>query len=377
MPIHSVLHIAKMTGVAGMENHLLTLLPGLKERGLDIRLLILTEPDHPMNDYAAQLSVSGVVVEQTPIHGNLDLNLFNQLVRQFRSDSVDAVHTHLIHADLHGIPAARRAGIKNVFTTGHNDDPFRRRWPIRLMQRWLWSQVSKGIAISDAIRKFQIKYEGAPSSRVTLIHYGLDLSRIRIGEGARTVTRHELGLPDQAPVAGSVCRLVEQKGISDALRAFWQVSRQVPDAHYVIVGDGPLRESLQSEAEGYGVAHRVHFLGWRDDASTLMAAFDALLIPSRWEGFGLVALEAMAAKVPVIASRVSALPEIIIDGETGTLTPPGDIQALAQAMLDVFMYPAQAHELGEAGRRRAETEFSAARMIEQTLQFYSTASAKN
>ncbi len=370
MPIRSVLHVAKMTGVAGMENHLLTLLPGLKARGLDTQLIILTTPEHSIDEYAAQMAAAGVAVQQLPIRGNLDFNLYNQLTQWFRKSGLDAVHTHLIHADLHGVLAARRAGIKHVFMTGHNDDPFRRRLLIRLMQRWLWRRVDKGIAISEAIRAFQIKVEGAPANHVTTIRYGIDLSRSRVGEGARAVTRQELGLPDQAPVLGSVCRLVEQKGVSDALRAFWQVSRQMADAHYVIIGDGPLRQSLQAQADGYGLSHRIHFLGWREDAHALMAAFDALIVPSRWEGFGLVVLEAMAAKVPVIASRISALPEIILDGETGKLIPPGDIQGLAQAMIDICMYPAQAHLLGEAGRRRAETEFSAEQMIDRTLQFY-------
>ncbi len=371
--LRSVLHIAKMTGVAGMENHLLTLLPGLKAKGLDVRLLILVEPDCPMDAYAARLSALGVPTTQTPIQRDLDLGLFRRLRRLFSENSYDAIHTHLIHADVHAIPAARRAQINKIFTTGHNDDPFRRRLPIRLLQRWLWAQVSQGIAISDAIRTFQIAQEGAPATRIETIHYGLDAASLRVGEGARAVTRNELGIPMQAAVVGSVCRLVEQKGISDALRAFWQVSREVPEAHYVVVGEGPLRASLQAETEGYGLGHRVHFLGWRDDARTLMTAFDALVIPSHWEGFGLVALEAMAVKLPVIATRVSALPEIVLNGQTGYLTAPGDNNALAQAMLDVFMYPTQAHALGEAGRQRLETEFSAERMIDHTFRVYTSA----
>ncbi len=373
MPIRNVLHIAKMTGVAGMENHLLTLLPGLKATGLDVHLLILTAPGTPMDTYAARMTALGVPTLQTPIHGRVDLGLFRRLGDFMRG--FDAVHTHLIHADVYGTLAARRAGIRYRFMTGHNDDPFRRQLPIRMIQSVLWRQVTKGIAISDAIRRFQIKIEGAPPNRVVTIYYGLDVDQVRVGDAAREMVRHELGIPLQVPVAGSVCRLVAQKGISDALRAFWLVSRQVPDAHYVIVGDGPLRAALQSEAESYGLAHRVHFLGWREDAQAIMTAFDAFIAPSHWEGFGLAVLEAMAVRIPVIATSVSALPEIVVADQTGYLTPPGDIQALMQAMLDVFTYPAQAHELGEAGRRRVETEFSAARMIDQTAALYASSSA--
>ena len=369
-PIQSVLHVAKMTGVAGMENHLLTLLPGLKVRGLDVRLLILSESDHPMGGYAARLEAAGVPTLSVPIHRDLDLGLLRRLTRLFRDMRPDAVHTHLIHADWHGIVAAWQADIKSIFTTGHNDDPFRRRLVIRLAQRWLWQHVTKGIAISEAVRRFQISVEGAPLQRLVTIPYGLAITSDPPGEGKRAMVRHELGIEPQSPVFGSVCRLVEQKGIDDALRAFWQISRRLADAHYAVIGDGPLRPALEAQAAGYQLAHRIHFVGWRDDATTLMTALDALVVPSRWEGFGLAVLEAMAARVPVIAASVGALPEIVLDGQTGYLTKPGDIEGLAQAMLDICEYPAQAHDMGEAAHRRVETEFSAERMIDRTAQVY-------
>jgi glycosyltransferase involved in cell wall biosynthesis len=370
MTVRKILHICKMTGVAGTENHLLTLLPGLSARGFEVHLLILTEPGCPMDEYAARMTALGVPTEQTLIRRDVDFGLITRIRKIIQQGQYDTVHTHLIHADLHGIIGARRAGIKTILTTGHNDDPFRRRLPIRLLQRYIWRRVARGIAISEAIREYMITVEGAPPDRAMTIHYGLDLRKQERGGGARDVIRAELGLPPQSPILGSVCRLIEQKGLSDGLRAFWQLSRKSSDAHYVIVGDGPLRDQLRQEAEGYGLAHRVHFLGWRDDAAQLMTAFDALIMPSRWEGFGLVVLEAMAAKLPIVATRVSALPEIVVDGETGFLVTPGDIQALSQAMLDICEYPAQAREMGIAGRARLETEFSAEKMIERTAALY-------
>jgi len=373
--IRTVLHVAKMTGMAGMENHLLTLLPGLKAHGLDVRLLILCEREHPMDFYAARAEAAGVPTQSIPIRYDFDVGLIRRLVRLFRDVRPDAVHTHLIHADWHGIVAAWQAGIKSIFTTGHNDDPFRRRWPIRLMQRWLWHRVTMGIAISEAVRRFQISVEGASPQRLVTIPYGLTLTDALPGEGTRAMIRQELGLSPQAVVFGSVCRLVEQKGIDEALRAFWQISRRLSDAHYVVIGDGPLRAALEAQAAGYHLTYRIHFLGWREDATTLMTALDALVAPSRWEGFGLSVLEAMAARVPVIAASVGALPEIVLDGQTGYLTKPGDIEGLAQAMLDVCEYPAQAHDMGEAARRRVETNFNAKQMIERTSQVYNNPSS--
>jgi len=361
-----LLHLAKMTGVSGMEKHLAILLPGLAKAGYEVHLLILIEPDHPMNDYAAGLQ--GVQVTQHVIKRDLDIGLIGWLADFIKAGKFDALHTHLIHADMHGVLAAGRAGLRTIITTGHNDDPFRRRLPIRLFQRYLWQRVTRGIAISEALRTFMIRVEGAPPGKAVTVHYGLH--PVNIGEGARSVVRHELGLPEQGTVFGSVARLVEQKGLSDGLRAFWQVSREISDAHYVIVGDGPLRKKLQGEVEGYGIGHRVHFLGQRSDAQTIMAAFDALLMPSHWEGFGLVALEAMAVRVPIIATNVSALPEIIARGETGYLVPAREVEALAQAMLDIGNYPDQARALGNAGRARLEQHFSAEGMIARTVDVY-------
>ncbi len=367
-----IVHVAKMTSVAGMERHLLTLLPGLRACGVDTSLIVLAEPDKPMDHYIAEMRQRGVPVHAMVIRHDLDPGLILRLARAFRAGGYDAVHTHLIHADTHGVAAARRAGIRRVFCTGHNDDRFRRRWPVRLVMGWLWRQVEAGIAISEALRQFMIQVEFAPPERLQVIHYGLDPTSIQSDPDARQKLCTELGLHPKAPIVGSMCRLTEQKGLTYGIRAFWQMSEQVQGAHYVIGGDGPLRQVLEQEAGGYGLRNRIHFLGWRDDNLSLMAAFDVLLMPSLWEGFGLVALEAMALAKPIIASAVSALPEIVVNGETGYLVAPADPTALAEPLLDLLGHPSHGRAMGENGRRRLESEFSAERMIRKTLEVYRT-----
>jgi len=171
-------------------------------------------------------------------------------------------------------------------------------------------------------------------------------------------------------VVGSVCRLVEQKGLLYGLRGFARAVARFPEAHYVIAGDGPLRAALEAEAARLGLAQNVHFLGWRDDARALMAGLDVLLAPSLWEGFGLVFLEAMALGVPVIASRVSAIPEVVIDGETGWLVPPRDPAAIGAALDDALADPSAARLRGERGRQRLVGHFSPDTMVERTLAVY-------
>ena len=167
-----------------------------------------------------------------------------------------------------------------------------------------------------------------------------------------------------------VCRLIEQKGVIYGLRAFARIAPQFPDARLLIAGDGPRRAALEAEAKTLGVANRVSFLGWRDDAAQIMAALDVLLMPSLWEGFGLVMLEAMAQTVPIIGSAVSAIPEVIVEGETGKLVPARDTAALANALAQLLSDPALRRHMGLLGQDRVETTFSVERMISATLALY-------
>ncbi len=376
MSIRRIIHLSKMTGVAGSEGHLLVLLRGLRAQGLDARLWILVEPGRPLDDYVRELEVAGVPVERLTIRRDLDPALGRELVQRLRAARPDAVHTHLLHADLYGTLAARLAGVPYVISSRHNDDRFRRRAPVRWLLRWLWRRTDAGIAISDAIRRFSIEVEDASPEQVVTVHYGLDPATVGAPAGARAELCDAIGVGPDALLVGSACRLIEQKGLSDGLRAFAQVTRDVPEAHYVIAGDGPLREALEHEARALGLAGRVHFLGWRDDARAVIAALDLLLAPSLWEGFGLVLLEAMALSVPIVSTRVSAIPEVVVEGETGWLVPPADPDALAGALRDALTHPAELMARGRAGRRRLETHFTVERMVQQTIDVYERLGAR-
>ncbi len=168
-----------------------------------------------------------------------------------------------------------------------------------------------------------------------------------------------------------VCRLIDQKGVAYGLRAFARIAPQFAAAHLVIAGDGSRRRALEAEAKALGVTDRVHFLGWRDDAAQVLAALDVLLMPSLWEGFGLVMLEAMAQTVPIIGSAVSAIPEVVIDGETGLLVPPRDVAGLANALTTLLTDAPLRRHMGLLGQDRVETIFSVEQMVADTLAVYS------
>jgi glycosyltransferase involved in cell wall biosynthesis len=238
-----------------------------------------------------------------------------------------------------------------LVSTKHNDDPFRV-GPFRYLERGLAAMSSRIVTITDALHRFTVDRVGIPASKVETIHYGMDDLPAGWGENA----------PDDVdgPIVLSTSRLARQKGIDVAIRAL----PEIPDATLVVLGEGPERPALESLARDLGVADRVHLPGRVPDVAAWLRRASVYVQPSRWEGFGLGVLEAMLAGLPVVASDVSSLPELVVDGETGALVPPDDPAALARAVAAVT------REQGAAGRERAQREFSVARMADRTADLY-------
>jgi glycosyltransferase involved in cell wall biosynthesis len=361
-------HLSKVKGIAGSERHLLTLLPGLNALGVETTMIVIEEPENPAGDFCAAMSAQGVAVERVPVRGNLDPGLTARLTRVLRTAAPDIAHTHLIHADLYGLPAARRAGVPGAVSSRHNDNPFRRRPLIRLANRRAMRRADRVIAISGALADFVRRVEGVPAEKVVTVRYGLD--PLDYPPDARAAARALFGGREGEAVIGFFGRLIEQKGVDTLLAAFEEVRRAHPHARLAVVGDGDQRAALEAQAAALGLNEAVTFAGWVPDAPSLMPGCEIVVMPSRWEGFGLVALEAMSAARPLVASRVSALPEIVADGETGLLVPPDDPAALADALNSLLADPARAGAMGRAGRARLADRFSVDRMIRETLAVY-------
>jgi glycosyltransferase involved in cell wall biosynthesis len=339
-----VLHIHRIGGIGGSERHLLTLLPALAERGVDVRFLGLDDPSRAPDPFYDALTVP---YERLAAPRDVDPALALRVRRAVRQ--ADLAHTHLVHADVYGALGARR-----LVSTKHNDDPFRA-GSFRYVERLLVRRASSIIAITHALARFQIERVGLPAGKVEVIHYGLDDLPGAWG------TNPLDPVPPNAPVLLCVCRLEPQKGVDVAISAL----EQIPDAHLVVLGEGPQRAELERLS-----GERVHLLGRVPDVAAWLRRAELLVHPVRWEGFGLALLEAMLASLPIVATRVSSIPEIVVEGETGLLVPPDDPSALAAAVNRVLAQPG---DYGAKGRARAETEFSVARMTDRTLAVYESA----
>jgi len=344
-----IAHVHRIRGIGGSERHLLTLLPALAERGLEPVLVGLDDPDWDAADFYGALSVPAVRV---PAPRDVDPLLLARLVRSLRAD---VVHTHLVHADVYGGVAAKLRG-EWLVSTKHNDDPFRT-GPFRHVERAVSRLADRVVTITDALRRFTIDEVGIPAAKVETIHYGLDDLPAPWGENPPD------GVPDGARVLLAVSRLTEQKGIDVAVRA---LDALPDDTVLVALGEGPERQALESLARELGVERRVFLPGRVPDVAAWLRRATLLVHPARWEGFGLGVLEAMLAGLPVVASSVSSLPELVVDGETGVLVRPDDPAALALGVARALDEPS----FGDRGRARAHAEFSVARMADATVELY-------
>jgi glycosyltransferase involved in cell wall biosynthesis len=357
-----VLHLHKLTGVSGSEAHLLALLPALRERGVDARFLGLDVPGTDANRFYDALDRLGIPHRSVRCGPDVSPRMARDVVRAVRAEQPDFVHTHLVHADVYGGIAARVLGIPTI-STRHNDDRYLL-GPFRYVDRAFARPARRLIAISDAVRRF-LERAGHDPAKLVTIRYGLD----DLPAAASDPTPAAAGIPAEAPLALAVGRLIEQKDHGTLLRAFARVRSAVPEARLAILGSGPLEAETRRLVAELGLDDAVTLPG-RTDIRDWLERADVFVHTSRWEGFGIVLLEAMLAGLPVVATRVSAVPEVVADGETGLLVEPGDDTGLADALGALLGDGARAAALGEAGRKRARDEFSVARMTERTLAVY-------
>ena len=364
--MNRITHIIKATGIAGAERHLITMLPELDSQSFDICVIVLTEPKKPVDQLFITLQQAGVKTERMIINRHADPYLVIRLARRLRDLAPSVVHTHLLHADLYGTVAARIAGVPAIISSRHNDDPFRARWPLSFLLRIINRYTNRFIAISERVRAFTIKTEKVPPSVVDTVYYGLP-----VDEHNRQVidARDEFGLP-KGPLVVCAARLTEQKGHKWLLRAFRSVVDQLPETSLLLLGDGPMRAYLEDTVDNLDLAQNVRFAGWRTDVMDILPSTDLFVIASEWEGFGLSLLEAMSFSLPIVATDVGGIPEVVLDGQTGWLVKSRDSDALADSILAALRSPYKMLEYGQRGKLRLQNTFSVQRMIFDTEKIY-------
>ena len=355
-----VLHIQKVSGISGSEAHLLSLLPLLRERGWDAEMIVLHQGEQGARDFVAAMRGRDVPTEAMRMRADVDPSVFARLARR----RADVVHTHLVHADVHGLPAAALARVPARVSTKHGFNDFRSSRALALADRTVARLAHAQIAISAGLAGYLSDTEGFGADAFTVVHYGIEAGP-------------EPPPPPREPRLAAVGRLIPIKGFDMLLRAFASARAEVPGLTLEIAGSGPLDAELRAAAPG-----GVTFLGHVAPAAPVLERAAVVVVPSRGEGFGMVALEAAERGRAAIVSDVGGLPEIVADGVTGAVVPPDDEEALAAAIVALVRDPDRVASYGAAARARAVGQFSAAAAVDgvesvyrRVLQSRSTAAA--
>jgi glycosyltransferase involved in cell wall biosynthesis len=291
-----------------------------------------------------------------------------RLHRYIRRNGIDVIHTSDRPRDAAaGVLLGRMTGAKCVVHC-HNGYGM---WMSRLL-RWSMRQADARIAVSRFIASTFVR-NGYPAASTYAVHNAIELSGWMPGQG-REEARRELHLPGSAPVVITVCRLFPSKGPDELIRAVAIVHRTHPDVRLIVVGrelsDGSYSRQLTELARDLGIADNVIFTGQRSDVARLMAAADVFAMPSAEEPFGLVYVEAMAMKLPVVALNTGGTPEVVEHGACGLLSDPGDTLALARNLTALLDSDRLRRDMGEEGRRRVEERFTLGRMARETAEVY-------
>ncbi len=293
----------------------------------------------------------------------LGLEAIVALIRLVREEGFDIVHIHSQEAGLLGRLVAWSAGARTIIYTPQTLDIRRARWHklYKLVERLLAHVTTAVISVNESDRARLIEW-GVSSEKVTTIYNGIDLSRFEEPIDVWGL-RQSSGLDGNVPLVMQVGRLSAQKDPLAFVEGATHVVCQYPTTQFALVGDGPLRDAVLVRIRELSLEHCVRWLGWRKDADRLIGAADVVTLTSKWEGAPYALLEAMAWSRPVVATSVNGCPEIVVDGVTGFLVPPGDTRAWAGKVRELLDKPAHANVLGLQGRKRVEEEFTLQRML--------------
>jgi glycosyltransferase involved in cell wall biosynthesis len=352
----------------GAENHLLALLTHADRQAFEIEAAVLSGE----GELVPLFRSAGITVHLLRAHSRFDPLALGRLTRLLHHGHFDILHSHLFRADIYASLAVAQLGERRplLVSTRHNDDRFFLNPFVGLVHYGVSARQDLIIAISDHIARFTVARGVRDPSRVRRVYHGIEPQVTQELDRQGQRIRAELGIAPDDFLVGNVGRLALQKGQRHLIAAMPRLLERAPRTHAVIAGGGDLEDYLRELAEEVGVAERVHVLGPRKDVPALMHAIDVFAMPSIWEGFGLVLLEAMAAARPIVASRVATIPEVVLDGETGVLVPPGDPVALADALADLANDAVLAKQLGTAGSERLRRYFSIEKMVGDTELLY-------
>jgi glycosyltransferase involved in cell wall biosynthesis len=371
-----------------MKKNVLQLIGSFHQGGSErqaVQLSRLLHEDNSYNVFLAALSNEGVLrrevenlgftdIPEFPLNSFYDSNFLKQirLCRKFiRENKIEIVQTHDFYTNVFGMLAARAANVKVKIAAKRETLGIRTKSQ-KIVEKGVFKIANAIVANSKAVEKFLIE-DGISSEKIRVIYNGLDLERLAPKETNRAKTCAELGLPSDENI--KFITLVanlrhDVKNQPMFLRAAKTIAEKIPEAHFVLAGEGELKESLENTAKEFGIADKTHFIGRCVKVPELLCVSFAGVLTSFAEGFSNAILEYMAASLPVVATNVGGASEAILENETGFLVASNDDQIFAKRLIELLQNEAKAKTFGAKGREIVERKFSLQAQLEKTLDLY-------
>jgi len=358
----SLFHIDAGREWRGGQRQSLFLVRELKKKGYPVEFVV--QPESPLHEKAVE---AGLAVLPIRMRSEFDPLAVFRLARQMKKRGCRLAHFHDAHGLAVGASAARRAQVPLRFISRRVDFPLKSR-------RKYTRDIDAIIAISEGIRRVLLS-SGIPPSLIYVIPSGIDFSPFE-QVASRDFLRREFSFAAGDCLVGIVAALEDHKGHTYLIQASRLVREQAPGIRFIVVGSGSLRLELDKQARDLGVEDIVFFLGFRDDVPRILASLDIFVLSSHHEGLGSSLLDAMASRLPVVATQAGGIPEVVKDRETGLLVPPRDPAALARAILDLCRDHELAARLARRGYEVVHEKFSAEAMADKVVDLYENFAAK-
>jgi len=367
-----VMFLSTSMGMGGADKQLLSAAQLMHAQGHAVCIVSLTE----LGPMGLEARTQGIRTESLDMRrGVPDPRGLIRLIRLVRAWKPDVLHSHMVHANLMARAVRLFARVPVIVSTIHNIYEGGPLWMAAY-------RVSNGLVdhmtiISEAAADRFVKEGIVPRELLTCVPNGVDTERFRqVAPGTREALRSSIGVHDRF-VWLAVGRFEIAKDYPNMLHAFAQVCQRDPNAVLLLVGHGSLQQETESLAQSLGLGDRIRFLGVRSDVPEVMAAADGYVMSSAWEGMPIALLEAGAAGLPIVATRVGGNHEVVRDGESGFLVPPRDSEALGQAMLRLMeQAPERRRDMGERGREHVRVHYGLGRVVERWQDLYRQVSVR-
>jgi glycosyltransferase involved in cell wall biosynthesis len=351
---------------------MLPIVTDLWRKGVDVRVCALYERDG--NPLQEELEKNNIPVDVLGITRLKDPRNLPRLLHYLGRKKPDVIHTQLEFSNTLGSLAGHLLSIPTVSTQHTYDEPQEGTKEYRRLQMMWWSLRNfsqRIIGVSDGTRRHHANWGELDADKMTTIYNGLDLSRFQpIESEEKLMGRHVEGITVDAFVMTTVAVLREAKGIQFMLAGMPAILRAIPNAHYLIVGDGEYGDTLKTMVKEMGLENHVTFTGTRRDVPFLLALSDLFVLPTLGDALPTVLIEAMAMQLPIVASDVGGVPEMVTSGENGLLVPPADSEKLVESVVNLAQNCLLSQAMGRSGRRIAEQKFSIERQSSQLLSIY-------